>query len=127
MMSELKTRIHGKANGPDYILVGGYYIPAIELSKDDECLIGRWGRMHRTSLEETNPLLFNCLILIGRLHTYLVDMSERAKERCRILIWDGRYRRHDRGFEVLVAVEVNQGYEQHRQSCRGDYPARDVL
>lgn len=42
--------------------------------------------MHRAYLEKTNPLLLNHLILTGRLHTYLADLNEQAKERCRVLI-----------------------------------------
>ena len=63
-----------------------YYIPAIELPEDDDRPIGKWGRMHRAYLEETNPLLLNHLILTGRLHTYLADLDEQAKERYRVLI-----------------------------------------
>ena len=85
-MSELKSKIHDEASGIDYILVGDYYIPAIELPEDDDRPIGKWGRMHRAYLEETNPLLLNHLILTGKLHTYLADLDEQAKERCRMLI-----------------------------------------
>ena len=85
-MSELKLRIHDEANGLDYILAGDYYIPAIELPEDDDRPIGKWGWMHRAYLEETNPLLLNHLILTGKLHTYLADLDEQAKERCRVLI-----------------------------------------
>ena len=85
-MDELKMSIHDEANGLDYVLVGDYYIPAIELPEDDDRPIGKWGRMHRAYLEETNPLLLNHLILTGKLHTYLADLDEQAKDRCRILI-----------------------------------------
>ena len=85
-MNELKPKIHDEVNDLDYVLVGDYYIPAIELPEDDDRPIGKWGRMHRAYLEETNPLLLNCLILTGRLHTYLADLDEQAKERCRVLI-----------------------------------------
>ena len=85
-MSELKLRIHDEANGLDYVLAGDYYIPAIELPEDDDRPIGQWGWMHRAYLEETNPLLLNHLILTGKLHTYLADLDEQAKERCRVLI-----------------------------------------
>lgn len=85
-MSELKLRIHDEANGLDYVLAGDYYIPAIELPEDDDRPIGKWGWMHRAYLEETNPLLLNHLILTGKLHTYLADLDEQAKERCRVLI-----------------------------------------
>ena len=85
-MNELKPRIHDEATGLDYVLVGDYYIPAIGLPEDDDRPIGKWGQMHRVYLEETNPLLLNHLILTGRLHTYLADLDEQAKERCRVLV-----------------------------------------
>ena len=62
-MSELTPKIHDEANGLDYVLTGDYCIPAIELPEEDDRPIGKWGRMHRTYLEETNPLLLNHLIL----------------------------------------------------------------
>lgn len=85
-MDELEPRIHDKANGLDYVLVGDYYIPAIKLPEDDDRPIGKWGRMHRAYLEETNPRLLNHLILTGKLHTYLADLNEQAQNRCRLII-----------------------------------------
>ena len=85
-MNELKPTIHDEANGLDYILVGDYYIPAIELPEDDDRPIGKWGRMHRVYLEETNLLLLNHLILTGKLHTYLADLNEQAKDRYRLIV-----------------------------------------
>ena len=85
-MNELKPRIHDEANGLDYILVGDYYIPAIELPEDDDRPIGKWGRMHRTYLKETTPLLLNHLILTCKLHTYLADLNEQAQNRYRLIV-----------------------------------------
>ena len=85
-MDKLEPRIHDETNGLDYVLAGDYYIPAIGLPEDDDRPIGKWGRMHRAYLEETNPLLLNHLILTGKLHNYLADLDEQAKERCRVLI-----------------------------------------
>ena len=85
-MNELKTNIHDEANGLDYVLVGDYDIPAIELPEDDDRPVGKWGRMHRAYLEETNPLLLNHLILTGRRHTYLADLDEQAQDRYRLII-----------------------------------------
>ena len=45
-MSKLKTRIHDKDTGVDYILAGDYYITAIELSEADDRSIGKWEQMH---------------------------------------------------------------------------------
>ena len=42
--------------------------------------------MHRTYLEETNPLLLNHLILTGRLHSYLADLDEQARDRYQFII-----------------------------------------
>ena len=85
-MNELKPRTHDEDTGIDYILVGDYYIPTIELPEDDDRPIGRWGRMHRAYLEETNPLLLNHLTLTGRLHNYLADLDEQAQNRYRFII-----------------------------------------
>ena len=85
-MNELKPNIHDEANDLDYVLAGDYYIPAIELPEDDDRPIGRWGRMHRAYLEETNPLLLNHLTLTGRLHNYLADLDEQAQNRYRFII-----------------------------------------
>ncbi len=85
-MSELKPNIHDEANGLDYVLAGDYYIPVIELPEDDDRRVGKWGRMHRAYLEETNPLLLNHLILAGKLHTYLAELDEQAQDRCQLII-----------------------------------------
>lgn len=85
-MDRLEPRIHDEANGLDYVLAGDYYIPAIELPEADDRPIGKWGRMHRAYLEETNPHLLNHLILTGRLHTYLADLNEQAQNRRRLVI-----------------------------------------
>ena len=85
-MGELKPRIHDEATGLDYILVGDYYIPAIELPENDGRPIGKWGRMHKAYLEETNPLLLNHLILTDKLHTYLADLNEQAQNRYRCVV-----------------------------------------
>ena len=85
-MSKLEPKIHDEETGLDYVLAGDYYIPAIELPEDDDRPIGKWGRMHRVYLEETNLLLLNHLILTGKLHTYLADLNEQAKDRYRLVV-----------------------------------------
>ena len=47
-MTELKSRIHDKSNGLDYVLVGDYYVPDLKLPEEHRP-IGMWGRLHRTS------------------------------------------------------------------------------
>ena len=85
-MDKLKPSIHDETNDLDYVLAGDYYIPVIELPEDDDRRVGKWGRMHRAYLEETNPLLLNHLILAGKLHTYLAELDEQAQDRCQLII-----------------------------------------
>ena len=85
-MNEFKPRIHDEQAILDYILAGDYYIPTIELLESDDRPIGKWGRMYRTYLEETNTLLFNHLVLTGKLHTYLTDLNEQTQNRYRLIV-----------------------------------------
>ncbi|NBH71272.1 TnpV protein [Clostridiaceae bacterium] len=79
----LEQSIH--ENGIDYVLVGDYYIPAVKLP-EEERPIEKWGRMHRTYLEDTNPLLLNHLILTGRIFSYLADLNEQAQNHYRRIV-----------------------------------------
>ena len=60
-------------NRMEYVLVGDYYIPDMELS-NEERTIGKYGRMHREYLKEHNPRIFNDLVLEGQLWTYLAGL-----------------------------------------------------
>lgn len=69
----------------DYIPVGDFYIPNLELPRESRP-IGIWGRMHRRYLETYHPIRFNQLILSGTLWTYLADLNEQAQARMDTLI-----------------------------------------
>ena len=61
-MKKLKKHIHDDSNGLDYVLVGDYYIPDLQLPEESRP-IGRWGRMHREYLQEYCPDRYNELLL----------------------------------------------------------------
>ena len=82
-MKDLKERT--TANGMEYILVGDYYIPDLQLP-EETCPIGIWGRMHKDYLEQYHPVLYNDLILTGKLWTYLADLNEQAQTRLDCII-----------------------------------------
>ena len=82
---KLEPRIHDNRNDLDYVLTDHYYLPALRLPEDKRP-IGRWGRLHREYLKTYRPLLYNELLLSGRLHTILADLDEQAAERCRLII-----------------------------------------
>ena len=68
-----------------YIRVGDYYIPDLELPRESRS-IGKWGRMHRDYLREHKPIQYNCLLLSGKLWTYLADLNEQAQDRLERMI-----------------------------------------
>ncbi len=82
-MKELKPRIH--ENGIDYVLVGDYYVPDLKLPEERRP-IGHWGRLHQSYLKLYRPILYNELILSGRLHTVLADLNEQAADRLGLII-----------------------------------------
>ena len=68
-----------------YIKTGDYYIPDWKLPEEHRP-IGRWGRMHRDYLKEHRPVVFNQLVLSGKLWTYLADINEQAQQRMEVLV-----------------------------------------
>ena len=82
---KLELRIHDSRNGLDYVLTDSYYLPALRLPEDKRP-IGRWGRLHKEYLKTYRPLLYNELLLSGRLYTILADLDEQAAERCRLIV-----------------------------------------
>ena len=85
-MAEMKKHIYDENNGLWYERIGDYYIPVLTLSSEEQRPIGKWGRMHRDYLKEHHPILFNDLILSGRLWTYLADLNEQAQERLSLIV-----------------------------------------
>ena len=67
-------------NGLEYTLAGDYFLPNLALDEEHRP-IGKWGRLHREYLKTEPPILFESLILNGRLWTYLADLNEQAQER----------------------------------------------
>ena len=82
-MKNLKERM--TENGMDYVLVGDYYIPDLQLPEENRP-IGIWGRMHKTYLELYHPARYHDLVLSGKLWTYLADLIEQAQNRLDCII-----------------------------------------
>ena len=71
----LPKEIFDTKNGLTYILNGNYYIPLIEAPHDDRP-IGKYGRMRMQYLKEHRPVLYNNMILTGKLHPHLAEVDE---------------------------------------------------
>ena len=72
-------------DGLEYICSGDYFIPNLTLPEETRS-IGKWGRMHREYLREHKPIQYNCLLLSGKLWTYLADLNEQAQDRLERMI-----------------------------------------
>ena len=84
-MEKLKKHIHDDGNSLDYVLVGDYYIPDLQLPEESRP-IGIWGRMHKAYLELYHLARYADLILSGQFWTYLADLNEQAQNRLDCII-----------------------------------------
>ena len=82
-MEELRQTI--QEHGIWYQLEGDYYLPVLELAEENRP-IGRWGRLHKEYLKHHRPILYQSLLLSGKLYTVLADLNEQATERCSLII-----------------------------------------
>ena len=63
-----------------YTQNGDYLVPNIELNQPQTPL-GKYGRMRRTFLKENHPVLYNHLLLSGKLYPHLTETDQAAKQR----------------------------------------------
>ena len=75
-MNELPLHIHDEKNGLDYTLHGDYYLPDIEGYPGQS--IGKYGRARLRYLQEHRPILYNRLLLSGKLYDDLYRADEEA-------------------------------------------------
>lgn len=77
----LPKYITNEQTGISYTLHGDYYLPDLKLPEpEDKRPIGRWGRMHEDYLKKNKRHLFDSLLMSGKLHSYLADIDEQARE-----------------------------------------------
>ena len=64
-----------------YIRVGDYYLPDLKLPDNSQQPIGKYGRMRMTYLKEHRPIIYNQLILSGKLYSHLIEIEQTCQER----------------------------------------------
>ena len=86
-MTTMKNSIHDNANGLDYTMVNGYYLPNLTVAAPTEQHpTGRWGRLHKMYLKEQHPIRYNQLLLSGELGSYLAKLDKQAEEQLALTI-----------------------------------------
>ena len=71
---------YDESNGLWYELQGGYYIPCLKLSDENQVTIGIWGQRHLNYLRENKRVLLSGLQISGQLNSYLADIDRQAEE-----------------------------------------------
>ena len=82
----MEKYIYDNSNGLWYELYGDYYLPCLVIPEEDFHNIGMWGRKHQQYLKEHRPILYNDLVLSGKLYSYLADIDTQARARLDLLI-----------------------------------------
>lgn len=82
----MEKYIYDNSNGLWYELHGDYYIPCLVLPDAEGCPVGIWGRKHLNYIKEYCPVLYDDLILSGKLHTYLTDIDTQARNKLDLLV-----------------------------------------
>ena len=68
-----------------YHRCGDYLLPALTIP-DKTVALGKYGRMRKTYLKEHKPILYNTLLLSGKLTEHLVSVDAECRERLEILL-----------------------------------------
>lgn len=76
----MKNMIFDERNGLWYEKKGDYYLPCLTLPAEEEKPIGLWGQRHLRYLKEHKRLVYLNLLTSGRIHSYLANTDEQAKD-----------------------------------------------
>lgn len=74
----MEQYIYNEQNGLHYELVGDYYLPLLTLPEAPP--LGIWGRRRHRYLKEHRPVIYNIMLLSGKLFTHLAEVDQQAKD-----------------------------------------------
>ena len=69
-----------------YRKAGNYYIPDLTLEEQPDTPISKYGRMRQRYLKEHRPVLYNDLLLQGKLYDHLLEVDRAANARMEVLM-----------------------------------------
>ena len=70
---------------PTYHRCGDYLLPDLTIP-DESVTLGKYGRMRKTYLKEHKPILYNALLLSGKLTEHLIGVDAECWERLETLL-----------------------------------------
>ena len=111
-MNNLKERIH--ENGIDYVLCGDYYIPEIQIPRQEQP-IGHYGRLRKAYLQEFKPVLYQGYIVQGKLFEHLAEVNTQAQERMDVMM---EQMIREWGVDEALKAENEMGWVQIMNQAR---------
>lgn len=68
-------------NSISYRRVGDYFIPNLIIpSEEARISLGKWGMMHKSYLEKHKKVLFNSLLMQGKLYQHCFEVENQARD-----------------------------------------------
>ena len=67
-------------NGLTYTKIGDYLIPDLAMDDEDDTLLGKYGMLRETFLQEHHHGTYTSMLLTGRLEPHLRKIDQQAKE-----------------------------------------------
>ena len=69
------------ANRIQYRQVGDYLIPNLIIPPEEASItLGKWGMMHKSYLEKHKKVLFNTLLIQGKLYQHCAEVEAQARD-----------------------------------------------
>lgn len=81
----MKQSIFEKSGGT-YSQFESCFLPNLIPDENKSISIGLWGQRHLQYIKEYRPILYNNLVLSGKLNSYLVEIDKQALERLEVII-----------------------------------------
>ena len=69
------------SNKIQYRRVGNYLIPNLILPPEETAItLGKWGMMHKSYLEKNKKVVFNTLLMQGKLYQHCAEIETQAQD-----------------------------------------------
>ncbi len=76
----MENRFFDEKNGLWYEKQGDYYLPCLELPKEENQPIGVWGQRHLRYLKQHRKVLYTNLLTSGKLNSHLAEIDKQADD-----------------------------------------------
>ena len=86
MNKDLKETIIDEKTGIEYHLEGDYYIPNLELPKQEKVTLNKYGRMRLKYLKENKKAEYSIMLMDGTLTKHLKEIQETTQKRVNQII-----------------------------------------